>query len=90
MMMSKKKFALTTLGLLFGAVAFACPVCDRAQPKILRGLVHGSGPDGPTDYLIIAVMTLLVLVTLFYSVKLLIVPGEKSKSHIKRTILFND
>lgn len=85
-----KQLSLTAILLFFGTVAMACPVCDRAQPKILQGIVHGGGPDGTLDYIIIAVMTILVLFTLFYSIKFLVKPEEKSFDHIKRTVLFND
>lgn len=90
MMISKKKITLTIAALLFGLAAFACPACENAQPEILRGLGHGGSPDGNLDYVIVVIMTILVLLTLYYSVKLLVRPGEKSTNHIKRTILFID
>ncbi|MET4080563.1 hypothetical protein ABIB40_000507 [Pedobacter sp. UYP30] len=90
MMIGKRKITLTAVAMFFGAVTFACPVCDRAEPKIFRGLVHGGGPNSNSDYIIIAIMTILVLLTLFYSVKFLVKPGERSTNHIKRTILFID
>ena len=90
MISTLKKISLTAILFFFGTVAMACPVCDRAQPKLLQGITHGGGPNGTIDYVIIAVMTILVLFTLFYSIKFLVKPGEKSIEHIKRTVLFND
>ncbi|MDP4131510.1 MAG: hypothetical protein Q8918_11840 [Bacteroidota bacterium] len=65
----------------------ACPACESQQPKILRGITHGAGPSGKWDYLIVCVFIVIVLFTLFYSVKWLIRPGEKAQQHIKRLIL---
>lgn len=73
--------------LLIQIVAFACPVCERNQPKILRGIVHGAGPDSNWDYVSIWITILIALVTLFFSVKWLIKPGEKNSDHIKYSIL---
>jgi hypothetical protein len=78
-------FVLTTY-----QVALACPTCERQQPKITRGITHGTGPDSSWDYLIVAVITLITLYTLFYSIKWLIKPGEKNKQHIKYFILNNE
>ncbi|SFP86212.1 hypothetical protein [Parafilimonas terrae] len=71
-----------------GTVA-ACPACEQSQPKILRGITHGAGPDSRWDYLIVYIAVIIVLATLFFSVKWLVKPGEKSKEHIKRMILNN-
>lgn len=70
-----------------GYVASACPACEKQQPAIFRGITHGTGPDSRWDYLIISVTVVIVLLTLFYSVKWLIKPGEKSADHIKQLIL---
>lgn len=67
--------------------ANACPVCERNQPKILRGIVHGGGPESRWDYWIVCAMLAVVVMTLIFSVKWLIRPGEKSESHIKHRIL---
>lgn len=68
-------------------IAFACSVCEKQQPKILRGITHGAGPEGKFDYIIIWIMVAITMATLYYSVKWLVRPGEKSSSHIKRCIL---
>ena len=73
--------------ILIQMVAFACPVCQRNQPKIIRGIVHGSGPDSNWDYVSIWITILIALITLFFSVKWLIKPGEKNSDHIKYSIL---
>jgi hypothetical protein len=79
------------LFLLCNAVwALACPVCERNQPKILKGITHGAGPESNWDYVIIWTTVAIVLFTLFFSVKWLIRPGEKSDRHIKRFILNNE
>ena len=70
-----------------GTAAFACSICEKQQPKILRGITHGAGPDGKFDYIIIWIMVAITMATLYYSVKWLIRPGEKSNAHIKRLIL---
>ena len=75
--------------LLLSAGALACPVCERNQPEVLKGITHGAGPESRWDYIIVWVMVLIVLITLFFSIKWLIQPGEKSTNHIKRFILNN-
>lgn len=67
--------------------SWACPVCERRQPRWLRGIIHGAGPEHETDYIIIAVLALCVLATGYFSVKFLVRPGENSDEHIKRTVL---
>ncbi len=84
------KHTITTLFLLLlvGA-AYACPVCERNQPKIFKGIAHGAGAESQWDYVIIATVSAIVLLTFFFSIKWLIKPGEKSNQHIKRTVLNN-
>ncbi len=82
-----RKKLLTVAGLLMNFMAIACPVCERTQPNILRGITHGSGPESKWDYLIVWSMVAVVVITLFYSVKWLLRPGEKADDHIKRDIL---
>lgn len=67
-----------------------CPACEKAQPRILRGITHGAGPESQWDYVIAAVAAVLTILTLYYSVKWLIKPGETAKSHIKNFILNHD
>lgn len=82
-----KKLLLTMLASSGSFLAMACPVCEKQQPAIFRGITHGTGPDSQWDYLIVAVAALVVLITLFYSVKWLIRPGERSQNHIKNLII---
>jgi len=70
-----------------GLITFACPTCELAQPKYLRGITHGTGPQSNWDYLIISVTAVIVIATLFFSIKWLVKPGEKSVTHIKHLIL---
>jgi hypothetical protein len=85
-----KKLMLTGVIMITGLAALPCPVCERQQPKILQGITHGAGPQSNWDYIIISVTALIVLVTLFFSVKWLITPGERSGTHIKHLILNNE
>jgi uncharacterized protein HemY len=82
-----KKILILSL-LLPGFVALnACPVCEAQQPRVLQGITHGSGPQSNWDYLIIGVTAVIVLATLFFSLKYLLSPGEENKKHIKRLVL---
>jgi hypothetical protein len=67
----------------------ACPVCERNQPKLLKGIVHGKGPDSNWDYVSIWITIIISLIALFYTIKCLIKPGEKNKTHIKYSIFQN-
>lgn len=82
-----KKTLLTGLVAFLYLTAMACPVCEKQQPKFLKGITHGAGPDSNWDYVIIWITGVIVLFCLFFSVKWLIKPGEKSLSHIKFSIL---
>ncbi len=76
--------------LLLQGSAAACEVCEAQQPKILRGITHGIGPQGNFDYVIVIAAVVLVLFTLVVAVKLLAWPGERGSDHIKRTVLHQD
>lgn len=84
-----KKVTAFLIFLLASTAAFACPVCERNQPKVLKGITHGAGPEGNWDYVIVWTTVVIVLATLFFTIKWLVKPGEKSKSHIKREIFNN-
>lgn len=62
---------------------WACEVCQNNQPKILKNITHGTGPQGNTDYIIIWSAVVIVAATLFLSIKLLIRPKEAAPDHIK-------
>mgnify|MGYP001175456162 CR=1 FL=1 len=82
----KKIWCLISL-LVSAASIYACPACEKQQPKLLRGITHGAGPSSNWDYVIILAAVVVVLATLYFTVKWLLKPGEKEMNHIKRTIL---
>lgn len=82
----KKLLILISL-ILPALITYACPACEKQQPKILRGITHGAGPSGNWDYAIVSFVLLITLITLFYAIKWMIKPGENDINHIKRTIL---
>ncbi|MDQ2863507.1 MAG: hypothetical protein M3R50_07670 [Bacteroidota bacterium] len=85
-----KKILLLMLTAIPAVAAFACPACEKQQPALLKGITHGAGPDGNWDYVIVTISVIIVLFTLFFSVKWMIRPGEQSQSHIKRLVLNNE
>lgn len=68
-------------------IAVACTACQKKQPAILKNITHGTGPDSNWDYLIAGIASVIVLFTLYYSVKWLIRPGEQSPGHIKQLVI---
>ena len=84
------RMSLLLLLMLSHSIVYACSACEKQQPKVLRGITHGTGPQSNWDFVIIWATVLIVAVSMFYSIKWLIRPGEKSAAHIKRTILNND
>jgi hypothetical protein len=54
---------------------------------LLKGIVHGAGPDSQWDYVIMWAMIVITVATLYYSVKWIIRPGETDAGHIKYSIL---
>ncbi len=85
-----KKTTLLLLLLSSRAITFACGVCEKQQPKILRGITHGAGPESNWDYLIISVAAAIVVTSFYFSVKWLIRPGENTVTHIKYLTVNND
>ncbi len=85
----KTSIFLFCMMLWFTQITRACPVCEKQQPKMLRGITHGAGPTSIWDWVIIGVVALITMLTLFYSAKYLLFPGEKSSTHIKNSILQN-
>ena len=81
--------AFTISFMLLNFVAMACEVCGKQQPKILRGITHGAGPQSEWDYVAVWCIALIAVVSLIYAVAWTISPGEESNEHIKRSI-FND
>lgn len=85
----KVKNLISVLVIFIAQIAIACPVCEKQQPKITQGLTHGAGPQSNWDWVIIAITSLITVLTLIYSIKYLIKPGEKNNDHIKQSILRN-
>lgn len=85
----KVKYLITVLVIFIAQIAIACPVCEKQQPKITQGLTHGAGPQSNWDWVIIAIISLITVLTLIYSIKYLIKPGEKNNDHIKQSIIRN-
>ncbi len=84
----KKTVSLILLWLLSIPAVMACAVCSRNQARGIAAAVgHGTAPTSEWDLLIASVMLALVVWTLYYSLKTLIRPGEKSPAHIKQSIL---
>lgn len=73
--------------LLTTPILLACPVCERQQPKLLKGVVHGQPPDRTLDYVIVWVVVAITIYALYFSMRYLIKPGEKNQDHIKYMIL---
>lgn len=68
-------------------IGLACSVCEKQQPQITRGLTHGTGPQSNWDWVIIVVISVIALLTLVFSLKYLIKPGENNADHIKQLML---
>ncbi len=81
------RIPLTLTLVLLNAALLACPVCEKQQPKLLRGITHGAGPESNWDYVIIWITVGIVLASLYFSVKWLCKPGEAEKNHIKHIVL---
>jgi hypothetical protein len=82
----KKQLIILAI-LFFTTLSFACPTCEKAQPKIFRGITHGAGPESNWDYLIIGVTAIIVLYCGYIAVSRLIKPNEMNKEHIKNAFL---
>ena len=82
-----KKLIVTCFMCLATLATFACPVCERNKPKILQGITHGANAESKWDYVIVFVIGIIAILTLIYSIKWIIKPGEKNTEHIKYTIL---
>lgn len=85
--MKNLKYIIAVIFLFVAELAFACEACKQQQPRLTQGFTHGTGPDSRWDWLIVAVIALITVYTLFYSIKYIVKPGEKDKNHIKYTFL---
>ncbi|MEM0575441.1 hypothetical protein [Flavobacterium polysaccharolyticum] len=82
-----KNLFITVVLFLISSMSIACPTCEKAQPKIFRGITHGAGPDSNWDYLIIGCTAIIVLYCGYITVSRLIKPNEMNKEHIKNAFL---
>ena len=82
-----KFYCLVIVVSLFRLTALACDACQKQQPAVLRNVWHGGSPDSQWDYVIVGAAALVVVLTLFYSLKWLVRPGERELNHIKQQIL---
>lgn len=84
---------MKTCILISAALAFttlkiwACDVCQNNQPKVLKNITHGTGPQGNWDYIIIWSAVVIVAITLFLSIKYLVKPKETAPGHIKNMVI---
>lgn len=87
-----KKYSYLTIGfiLLNIQVLLACDLCKKNQPKGLENITHGVGPTSSMDYIISWTAVIIVLLTLAWSIKLLIKPKESDPKHIKNIVLNQD
>lgn len=72
--------------LLLVNFALACDACKLQQPKVTRDFTHGVGPRGDFDWIIVAVIAVITILTFVFSLKYLVKPGEHQPSHIKNSI----
>ena len=83
----KKKGIFLIMLLACAFPSFACEVCQVNQPKLLKNITHGTGPQGNTDMIIIWSAAVIVTVTLFFSIKYLVNPKENNAGHIKNSVI---
>ena len=88
-MKRKLLFIMSLMVLGLSSPLLACEVCKTQQPKVVQNITHGAGPQGESDFIIIAIAIVIVLFTLIFSVKYLLKPGENSPGHVKRMVLEN-
>lgn len=85
--MKNLKYIISFLFIFAINFAWACEACQQQQPRLTQGFTHGTGPDSKWDWVIVAVIAVITLYTLIYSIKYLAKPGEEDKNHIKHSIL---
>ncbi len=90
MKMLRKIVSLVGIFCVANIEALACEVCKKQQPKILRGVTHGAGPASDWDYVVVCGIAIIVVISLFYTIRWILHPGEKESDHIKRNVLHFD
>lgn len=82
-----KTLCLLVMGTWASLPTRACELCKDNQPKALRNITHGTGPQGDVDWIIIWSAVIIVGITLFLSLKYLIKPKEDQAGHIKNIVV---
>lgn len=81
----------TSMGLIiclsYSIPLWACELCESQQPAMWKGITHGPGPSGKFDLIITWIAIVIVLITLYWSIKLLIRPKEGQANHIKNIVV---
>ncbi len=85
--MKKFFWILMACFVLTASQAWACDVCQDKQPRALKGITHGTGPQDDFDYIIISVSIVIVALTFVFSLRYLISPKESDSNHIKHSVL---
>lgn len=73
--------------MIYSPALFACDLCQKNQPEILKDVTHGTGPQSQWDFVITWVAVIIVAITLFFSIKFLVRPRENDPGHIKNIIV---
>ncbi len=84
---------ISSVFLVFGLSTFrvlACELCKSHQPKMLREVAHGTGPQGTMDYVLLWGAILIVLITLVLSIRLLLLPNKLDKNHPIKFLPLNE
>lgn len=82
------KKALLIFFSMLGTFCYSCPTCEKAQPKLFRGITHGAGPDSNWDYLIIGITAMIALYCGYLMFARLIKPNELENEHIKNHFIY--
>ncbi len=81
-----KKISVLILFCFICQWAITCPLCEVSQPRIFKGITHGTGPQSNWDFVIIAATALVVLICFYLSIRYIYKPGETNTNHIKNSI----
>ncbi len=65
----------------------ACEACKKQQPKLLRGITHGSGPDSSWDYVIVSIMMIITLYSFYAMIRFMAKSRDEVHQDIKTSIL---
>lgn len=79
----KKQLLWLLASLFISLPLWACPVCDKRQPKGFAGITHGVGPSGTFDYLMLYGAILVVALTFGLFLRFLLWP-ESAHNLVRR------